>query len=266
MGVYSPTNSMENKTTLTGSVSLVIGGMSCGHCVGAPSRAFSTIPGVRVRAVNVGSATIEGVRGDKRRGRPACGRSGRGGRLFRLRWYPLPQTGEPAALKLAGFSKLAAHARVVRGISQDIPCHLRRVGMNTKRKKVRPSSEQVVRRAACACAAKVSAETSPPAELDGIGPGAHAVGVDPAIKESNLTHLRRIEGQVRGIAAMVQDDRYCADIITQVMAVRESLNSVARNLMRNHLRHCASAALRELGPGRDQMIEEILDLSTKLSR
>ncbi|MBS0196157.1 MAG: metal-sensitive transcriptional regulator [Planctomycetes bacterium] len=138
--------------------------------------------------------------------------------------------------------------------------------MKAKQSKAQPRSERILRQAACACATKASAEPSPQAILDEIGPGARAVGVDPAIKETNLTHLRRIEGQVRGIAAMVQDDRYCADVITQVMAVRESLNSVARNLMRNHLKHCASEALRDAGPGRDQMIEEILDLSAKLSR
>jgi DNA-binding FrmR family transcriptional regulator len=103
----------------------------------------------------------------------------------------------------------------------------------------------------------------PPA---GIGPGAHAAGVDPAIKAANLKHLRRIEGQVRGIAAMVEQDRYCADIITQVAAVRESLHSVARNLMRNHLRHCAAAAMHEDGKQRDEMVDELLDLVGKLSR
>ncbi|MBS0196158.1 MAG: heavy-metal-associated domain-containing protein [Planctomycetes bacterium] len=50
---------MDNNTTFAGSISLVIGGMSCEHCVGAVSRALSAIPGVRVQAVMVGSATIE---------------------------------------------------------------------------------------------------------------------------------------------------------------------------------------------------------------
>lgn len=93
-----------------------------------------------------------------------------------------------------------------------------------------------------------------------------AVGVDPALKRANLNHLRRIEGQVRGVAAMIEQDRSCADIITQVSAVRESLHAVARNLMRNHLRHCASAAIREGDASRDAMVDELLDLVGKVAR
>src|SRR5688500_801883 len=87
--------------------------------------------------------------------------------------------------------------------------------------------------AACGCGATPSGPDRP-------GPGGRAGGVDAAIKGANLRHLRRIEGQVRGIAGMIEGDRYCADIITQIAAVRESLHSVARNLMRNHLQHCAA--------------------------
>jgi CsoR family transcriptional regulator, copper-sensing transcriptional repressor len=111
--------------------------------------------------------------------------------------------------------------------------------------------------AACACAA--GPDTS-------IGPGGHAAAVDPAIKDANLKHLRRIEGQVRGIAGMIEEDRYCADIITQVAAVRESLHSVARNLMRNHLAHCAAQALHEEGSERERMVDELLDLVSKIAR
>jgi CsoR family transcriptional regulator, copper-sensing transcriptional repressor len=101
---------------------------------------------------------------------------------------------------------------------------------------------------------------------DGVGPGAHAVGVDAAIKAANLKHLRRIEGQVRGIAAMIEEDRYCADIIQQAAAVQESLRSVAKNLLRNHLTHCAAAAMSEDGAKREDMIEELLELVGKVAR
>lgn len=101
---------------------------------------------------------------------------------------------------------------------------------------------------------------------DGVGPGAHAVGVDAAIKAANLKHLRRIEGQVRGIAAMIEEDRYCSDIIQQAAAVQESLRSVAKNLLRNHLTHCAAAAMHEDGAKRDDMIEELLELVAKVAR
>src|ERR1700744_3756153 len=71
-----------------------------------------------------------------------------------------------------------------------------------------------------------------------------AVAVDPQLKTANLKRLRRIEGQVRGLQKMVEEDRYCADIITQVASAQEALRGVARNLMRNHLHHCAAKALR----------------------
>ena len=101
---------------------------------------------------------------------------------------------------------------------------------------------------------------------DGVGPGAHAAGVDAALKNANLKHLRRIEGQVRGIAAMIEEDRYCADIIQQAAAVQESLRSVAKNLLRNHLTHCAVAALSQDGEKRDDMIEELLELVARVAR
>ena len=93
-----------------------------------------------------------------------------------------------------------------------------------------------------------------------VGPGGKAHGADPDTKAANIRQLRRIEGQIRGILKMVEDDRYCADIITQVSAARQSLSAVARNLMSNHLRHCAAAALSERQETRDAMVEELLDL------
>jgi DNA-binding FrmR family transcriptional regulator len=74
--------------------------------------------------------------------------------------------------------------------------------------------------------------------------GRKAIGVDPGLKEANQNRLRRIEGQVRGLQKMVEEDRYCADIITQVASVQEALRGVARNLMKNHLHHCAAKALK----------------------
>ena len=70
-----------------------------------------------------------------------------------------------------------------------------------------------------------------------------AVAVDPDTKERNVKRLRRIEGQVRGLQKMVEEDRYCADILTQISSVHEALRSVGRELMRNHLKHCASTAI-----------------------
>lgn len=88
----------------------------------------------------------------------------------------------------------------------------------------------------------------------------HAHAVDPDIKASNIRRLRRIEGQIRGLQKMVEDDRYCADIVTQIASVQEALRGVARMLMRNHLKHCATAAIKK-GPGEaEAMYDELLDL------
>jgi DNA-binding FrmR family transcriptional regulator len=87
-----------------------------------------------------------------------------------------------------------------------------------------------------------------------------AVGVDPQLKDANLKRLRRIEGQVRGLQKMVEGDRYCADIITQVASVQEALRGVARNLMRNHLHHCAAKALRSGKKAESEaMFDELLE-------
>jgi CsoR family transcriptional regulator, copper-sensing transcriptional repressor len=106
--------------------------------------------------------------------------------------------------------------------------------------------------ARCGCGASTSGRT--------------ALAVDPAIKDANLKHLRRIEGQVRGIIRMVDEDRYCADIVTQIAAIRESLNSVSKNLLRNHLHHCAAAAVRAGGEQADAMLSELVDLVGKIAR
>ena len=110
----------------------------------------------------------------------------------------------------------------------------------------------------------------PPANC---GCGAHgeasdrkAVGVDAEVKDRNLKRLRRIEGQIRGVQKMVEDERYCADIMTQISAVHEALRSVAHELMRNHLKHCASAAIRSGGTDADAMYDELLGLMQKYNR
>jgi DNA-binding FrmR family transcriptional regulator len=91
--------------------------------------------------------------------------------------------------------------------------------------------------------------------------GRKAVAVDPDVKDANLKRLRRIEGQVRGLQRMIADDRYCADVLTQISSVHEALRSVGRELMRNHLRHCASAAIRSSDDARSEaMYDELVEL------
>jgi DNA-binding FrmR family transcriptional regulator len=92
------------------------------------------------------------------------------------------------------------------------------------------------------------------------------VAVDADAKERNLARLKRIEGQVRGLQKMVEDDRYCADVLGQLSAIHEALRAVGREVMRNHLRHCASAAFRTGGGRADEMCDELIDLMYKNAR
>lgn len=93
-----------------------------------------------------------------------------------------------------------------------------------------------------------------------------AVGVDPDIKDRNLTRLRRIEGQVRGLHKMVEEERYCADVLTQISSVHEALRSVGRELMRNHLKHCATSAIRAGDASADAMYDELVEMMYKHAR
>ncbi len=93
-----------------------------------------------------------------------------------------------------------------------------------------------------------------------------AAGTEPDIKARNIRRLRRIEGQVRGIQKMVEDERYCADILVQISSVHEALRSVGKELMKNHLKHCATGAIRS-GPDRaEAMYSELLELMYTHSR
>jgi DNA-binding FrmR family transcriptional regulator len=83
-------------------------------------------------------------------------------------------------------------------------------------------------------------------------------------KDEHLKRLRRIEGQIRGLQRMVEEDRYCADILTQISSVHEALRSVGRELVRNHLKHCAAAAIRSEEPqAAEQMYDELVDMMFK---
>ncbi len=97
-------------------------------------------------------------------------------------------------------------------------------------------------------------------------PSRNAVAVDPEVKSRNLKRLRRIEGQLRGLQKMVEEDRYCADILTQISSAHEALRGVSRELMRNHLKHCATGAIRTGGVKADSMYDEIVDLMYTHSR
>jgi DNA-binding FrmR family transcriptional regulator len=88
-----------------------------------------------------------------------------------------------------------------------------------------------------------------------------AAGVNQDLKRSNGKRLRRIEGQIRGLQKMVEEDRYCAEIIVQIASVQQALRGVARNLMKNHLLHCAMHAVSSGNPEESAaMYDELLEL------
>jgi DNA-binding FrmR family transcriptional regulator len=111
--------------------------------------------------------------------------------------------------------------------------------------------------ATCGCGAQ---------DEDGESDARKAVGVDPDIKDRNLKRLRRIEGQVRGLQKMVEEDRYCADILTQMSSVQEALRAVGRELMRNHLKHCATNAIKSNPDDAEAMYDELVELMFRHSR
>ena len=96
--------------------------------------------------------------------------------------------------------------------------------------------------------------------------GRKAAAVDPEVRESNLTRMRRVEGQIRGIQKMIEEDRYCADILGQLSAVHEALRAVGRELIRNHLKHCARNAFRAGGKQAEKMCDELVELFHKNAR
>ncbi len=85
-------------------------------------------------------------------------------------------------------------------------------------------------------------------------------------KENYAKRLRRIEGQVRGIAKMIEDDKYCIDILTQISAVNSALQSVALGLLDEHLGHCVSQAVSEGGEQADAKLAEASAAIARLVR
>lgn len=75
-------------------------------------------------------------------------------------------------------------------------------------------------------------------------------------RREHLKRMRRIEGQVRGITKMIESDKYCIDVLTQVAAVNKALEAVALGLLDEHLKHCVSDAVAEGGQVADQKISE----------
>ncbi len=116
---------------------------------------------------------------------------------------------------------------------------------------------ETVEMAPCGCASIDGSEIE----------GKKAVAVDPETKAANLRRLRRLEGQIRGLQKMVEEDRYCPEIMIQISAAQEALRTVGRELMRNHLRRCVTRAVTEgTADEANAMYDELVELIYKHSR
>ena len=89
----------------------------------------------------------------------------------------------------------------------------------------------------------------------------YSSSMDDRIKKSQLARLSRIEGQVRGVARMVVQDRYCIDVLTQIRAVRAALDKVEQEILHDHLQHCVAHAFHA-GSERDRQtkIDELMEV------
>ena len=86
-------------------------------------------------------------------------------------------------------------------------------------------------------------------------------------KTTSLKRLRRIEGQVRGLARMVEDDRYCIDIVTQIGAVRAALRKVEEEVLRDHVGHCVEGAIASGNKTQQRRkIAELIDVFSRAER
>ncbi|CAA0127259.1 Copper-sensing transcriptional repressor RicR [Mycolicibacterium vanbaalenii] len=85
-------------------------------------------------------------------------------------------------------------------------------------------------------------------------------------KDAHLKRLRRIEGQVRGLARMVDEDAYCIDVLTQISAATKALESVALSLLDEHLSHCVRDAIHQGGETAEQKIDEASAAIARLVR
>ena len=96
--------------------------------------------------------------------------------------------------------------------------------------------------------------------VNDVQPGYHSE------KANHLKRLRRVEGQVRGLQRMVEEDQYCIDILTQVSAATKALQSFSLELLEEHLSHCVVDAARKGGPEAQEKVREASDAIARLVR
>ena len=91
--------------------------------------------------------------------------------------------------------------------------------------------------------------------------------MSPDTKASRLKRLSRVEGQVRGLARMVEEDRYCIDIVTQIAAVRAALRRVEEDVLRDHIAHCVAHAMASGDEAeQNRKITELMDALARSAR
>ncbi len=86
---------------------------------------------------------------------------------------------------------------------------------------------------------------------------------DDASKKKLINRLSRIDGQIRGLQKMIEDDRYCMDVLTQSSAITSAMNSFNKEVLINHIRNCVTANIKA---GNDEIVEEMLDMLQKLMK
>lgn len=82
-------------------------------------------------------------------------------------------------------------------------------------------------------------------------------------KKALLNRLSRLEGQIRGIKSMVENDAYCVDILTQSAAAKQAFNAFSRELLNKHMRSCV---IRDIRDGKDESVDELMDILSKMMR
>ncbi len=113
----------------------------------------------------------------------------------------------------------------------------------------------------------MSPETTSPCACSGRSADGTHTAVDPEAKHALLSRLKRIEGQVRGVQKMVEEERYCADVLMQLSSVQEALRGAGRVMLHNHLKHCATEAIVSGDPEKaEAMYDELMELMYKNAR
>ena len=85
---------------------------------------------------------------------------------------------------------------------------------------------------------------------------------DEKEKKYLITRLKTIEGQVRGVSKMIDDDKYCADILTQLLAINKSIKSLSNDLLKSHLNSCV---VDDIKNGKTEVVDEVMELIRRLS-